>query len=287
MKRLISVGTMDQLLNHVRGFSFGGMTYERGGLFGPILRPYVSLIMVETGTCTLRADGKLVKVSSGQTGIAASGTRFEFDYQKDVQTTVIWCEGFLPEGVLTDRVGTQANMVPIATTPSIQHLCQIGLDTGHASRPDLNSLRDALGQAVCRAYIYEARRDVENQNIPRNILRARRFIEENLGNDAINISVIAAQALLTPQHLIASFKRHIGMTPSRYLWRMRANRARQLLIHTQFSQSEIAHRCGYRSLPHYSRSIRSLFGMTPAQLRRDMGFTQPSNSDDSVRDLIF
>ncbi len=68
---------------------------------------------------------------------------------------------------------------------------------------------------------------------------------------------------------------------------MRANRARQLLIHTQLSQSEIAYRCGYRSLPHYSRSIKSLFGMTPAQLRRDMGFTQPSNAEDSVHDLVF
>ena len=139
-------GRMDQLLNHVRGFSFGGMTYDRGGLFGPILRPYLSLIMVETGTCTLRADGNLVKVSSGQTGIAAAETRFEFDYQKGVQTTVIWCEGFLPEGALSERDKTQAKMAPVATTSSIQNLCQIGLDTGHASRPDLNSLRDALGR---------------------------------------------------------------------------------------------------------------------------------------------
>lgn len=276
---------MDQLLNHVRGFSFGSMTYERGGLFGPILRPYLSLIMVKSGICTLRADGASVEVSGGQTGIAAARHRFEFDYQKGKTTSVIWCEGFLPEA--TFPAIDNARLVPISTSSNIQQLCQIGLGTGHASSPDLNALRDALGQAVCKAYFYEARLDSENRDIPLNILRARRFIEENLDTDTITVGTIADVASLTPQHLIAAFKKHIGMTPSRYLWRMRANRARQLLIHTQYSQSEIAYQCGYRSLPHYSRSIKNLFGMTPAQLRRDMGFTRPSNDEASVRDLVF
>ena len=276
---------MDQLLNHVRGFSFGGMNYERGGLFGPILRPYLTLIMVESGTCTLKADGTHVAVSSGQTGMAAARQKFEFDYQKGSTTKVIWCEGFLPEASFSGFDLTW--FAPIATSPAIEQLCQIGLGTGHTSHPDLNALRDALGQAVCRAYLYEARLDSEDQSIPLNILKARHFIEENLGNETITVGMIADRVSVTPQHLIASFKKHIGTTPSRYLWRMRANRARQLLIHTQFSQSEIAYRCGYRSLPHYSRSIKNLFGMTPAQLRRDMGFTQPSNAEDSVRDLVF
>ena len=278
---------MDQLLNHVRGFSFGGMTYERGGLFGPILRPYLSLIMVSSGICTLKADGKLVEVSNGQTGMAAAQHKFEFDYQMSKETTVVWCEGFLPGGSISGFDLKQPQLAPITTSENIQRLCQIGLGTGHTSRPDLNALRDALGQAVCKAYLYEARLDSEDQSIPLNILKARRFIEESLDNEAVNVSEIAAQAGLTPQHLISSFKKHIGTTPSRYLWRMRANRARDLLIHTRFSQSEIAYRCGYRSLPHYSRSIKSLFGMTPAQLRLDMGFTQPSNADESVRDLVF
>ena len=278
---------MDQLLNHVRGFSFGGMTYERGGLFGPILRPYLSLIVVNSGICTLKADGKLVEVSSGQTGMAAAEHKFEFDYRRGVQTAVVWCEGFLPDGALSGADHAQSPLAPIPTSQDIRQLCQIGLRTGHTSRPDLNALRDALGQAVCRSFLYEARLDSESQNIPVNILKARRFIAENLGNEAITVGTIAAQASVTPQHLIASFKKHIGTTPSRHLWRMRANHARQLLIHTRFSQSEIAYRCGYRSLPHFSRSIKNLFGMTPAQLRRDMGFTQPSDTDDSVRDLVF
>jgi AraC-like DNA-binding protein len=278
---------LDQLLNHVRGFSFGGMTYEKGGLFGPILRPYLSLIMVETGTCTLRADDHVAKVSSGQTGLAATGRRFDFDYQRGTQTTVIWCEGFLPKRPPAEFFEANVDLASIETPASIRQMLEIGLGTGHTSRPDLNAMRDALGQAVCKTYLYEARKGVEDQNIPIHILKARRFIKENLGDDTINIAIIAANSSVSAQHLITSFKKHIGTTPSRYLWRMRANRARQLLIHTQFSQSDIAHRCGYRSLPHYSRSIKTLFGMTPAHLRRDMGFTEPSNTDASVRDLIY
>jgi AraC-like DNA-binding protein len=278
---------MDQLLNHVRGFSFGGMTYDKGGLFGPILRPYLSLIMVETGTCTLRTDDHVIKVSGGQTGLTATGRRFDFDYQKGTRTTVIWCEGFLPKRPPAEFSEANVDLASIETPASIRQLLEIGLSTGHASRPDLNAMRDALGQAVCKAYLYEARKGVEDQSIPIHILKARRFIEENLGDDTIDIAAIAANSSVSAQHLITSFRKNIGTTPSRYLWRMRANRARQLLIHTQFSQSDIAHRCGYLSLPHFSRSIKNLFGMTPAKLRRDMGFTEPSNTDASVRDLIY
>lgn len=279
---------MDQLLNHVRGFSFGGAIYEKGGLFGPILRPYLSLIMVEAGTCTLKADNESITVSSGQSGMAAAGIKFEFDYLKDVQTSAVWCEGFLPDGLIPDpSQDLHAGLAPIATPPSIRQLCKIGLGTGHTSRPDLNAMRDAVGQAVCKAYLYEARKDIEDQGIPIHVLKARRFIEENLGDESLDIGVIAKNASVSGQHLITSFKTHIGTTPSRYLWRMRANRARHLLIHTLRSQSEIAFQCGYRSLPHFSRSIKNLFGMTPSQLRRDMGFTQPSNEDASVRELVY
>lgn len=277
---------MDQLLNHVRGFSFGGMTYRRGGRFGPILRPYLSVLMVRTGICTLMADGRIVEISEGQTGMAAADSKFEFDYKAGVETSAVWCEGFLPEGVFANFMTNELQPSPIATSDNMRQLCKIGVDIGYASNPELNTLRDAIGQAVCKTYLYEARLDSKDRRIPAHVLKARRFIEEHLGNEAVDLDAIAAVASVTPQHLITSFKKHTGTTPSRYLWRMRANRARQLLIHTDYSQSEIAFRCGYSSLPHYARSIKKLFGMTPGQLRKDMGFTRPSDTDPSVSDIV-
>ena len=278
---------MDQLLNHVRGFSFGGMTYSRGGLFGPILRPYLSVLMVKTGVCTLMADGHIVEISEGQTGMAAAESKFEFDYKAGVETSAVWCEGFLPEGVFSNLTTNEWQPFPIATSDHMRKLCKIGVDIGYASNPELNTLRDVIGQAVCKTYLYESRLDSKDRRIPAHVLKTRRFIEEHLSNEAVDLDAMAAVASVTPQHLIASFKKHTGTTPSRYLWRMRANRARQLLIQTDYSQSEIAFRCGYSSLPHYARSIKKLFGMTPGQLRKDMGFTRPSDTDPSVSDIVF
>ncbi len=278
---------MDQLLNHVRGFSFGEMTYERGGLFGPILRPYLSLIVVASGACTLQADGNAVKVSGGQSGIAAASERFEFAYQRGTSTEVMWCEGFLPDRPLPEFQIEDNRFQPIETTDNIRQLLKMGIGAGDVSRPDLNAMRDALGQAACRTFLYEARKGIADRKIPLPILVARRFIKENLGDENVDVQRIAANSGITRQHLITSFKRHLGTTPSRYLWRLRANRAREMLVHTQLSQPEIAHTCGYKSLPHYSRSLKSRFGMTPSQIRQDMGFTQPSNTDASVEDVVY
>ncbi len=278
---------MDQLLNYMRGFSFGQITYPNGGLFGPILRPYLALIFVRDGVCTLRADRVKVKVASGQVGIAAGNARFDFDYQRNISTSVVWCEGFLPQLATAAFDEMNGEYAPIDAPERITELLSLGLGTGYESGPELNAMRDSIGAAVVRSFLFEVRKHSTDQKLPKAVNVARRYIKENLDNEHLSVRLVAEQAAISQQHLISSFKAHLGTTPSRYLWRLRAGRARQLLIHSQLSQSEIAFKCGYKSLPHFSRSIKSHFGMTPLALRQDMGFTPPSDTEGSVEDVYY
>lgn len=278
---------MEQLLNYVRGYSFGKLTYPNGGRFGPILRPYISLLLVEEGCGTMRTEHATVRVEAGQTGIAAATTSFEFHYPKGQSSTFIWCEGFLPYLQTPDSQLVRAHHAPIATSPRLTQLVQFGLELGHISSPERNALRDALGHVCCRAYLFEARQSEANRKIPKVIIDARRYIQEHLADESLDVLAVAGSCGVTPQHLVSAFKKHIGTTPSRYLWRLRAASARELLIHSPLSQSQIAFRCGYKSMPHFSRSIKKLFGMTAAELRKDMGFTSPSDTEESVVDIVF
>ena len=278
---------MDQLLNYVRGFSFGGTTYEKGGEFGPIMRPYFALLTVEQGECTLRTENLEVRVKAGQTGIAAANERFEFLYRRGQPTTAYWCEGLMPKLNPADFSHMVEKYDPISTSPRFWKLQEIGFELGHDSGPELNTMRDALGQAVCRAFLFDARKSKVDQITPRAVQVARRFIKEHLDDEELNLASIAAQSGVTPQHLITVFKKHFGTTPSRYLWQLRASSARKLLIHSQLSQSQIAFKCGFKSQPHFSRTIRKMFGMTPAELRKDMGYTPPSDTEGTVSDTQF
>lgn len=87
---------MDQLIDQVRGYSFGRMSYLKGGIFGPIQRPYLSLLFVEKGCCAMRSDAGSVTVLPGQVGFLAGTGQFEFRYQAGTETIASWCEGFLP-----------------------------------------------------------------------------------------------------------------------------------------------------------------------------------------------
>lgn len=279
--------SVDQLINQVRGFSFGSMTYEKGGLFGPILRPYLAVIVVESGSCTMRSDLASVTVKPGQTAILAGRSRFEFAYTRGQSTTVSWCEGFLPDLPEPLFRSQFERFAPLAASDRLKKLQKIGVETGHTSSADLNSLRDAVGLAVCRTYLLDARLSLSEKKLPKKVLEAKRFMEEHISDETLDVNSMAAHAVMSPQHFIASFKASVGTTPGKFLWQMRSARARQLLVHTGLGQAQIAYECGYKSVSHFSRSLKKQYGATPSQIRREQGFVQASDKDSSVTDLIF
>lgn len=278
---------MDQLLTFVRGYSFGKMTYPNGGVFGPIKRPYLSILHVFEGACTLHTPGTSITVQAGETGLAATDSQFSFSYQKGRSTTATWCEGFLPDMREQDFRSLNRNYEPILTSSRLKKLHEIGLSTGHGSGSSLNAMRDTIGLAVVRTFLHESQQSGEDLRLPKAILHARRIITDRLDDETLSISAIADEVEITQQYLITAFKKHLGITPARYLWRLRLLRARIHLVHSRTSQAEIAFKCGFKSVPHFSRSIKKQFGMTPSELRRDVGFTQPSDLDDGVSDIHF
>jgi AraC-like DNA-binding protein len=278
---------MDQLITFVRGYSFGGMTYPNGGLFGPIQRSYLSVLEVSEGACTLVTPEGSVGISAGQIGIAATASRFEFDYQRNRSTKARWCEGFLPDFTASEFAKLSRGYVAIPTPRPLSKLMEIGVEMGNGSTPSLNAMRNALGLAIVRGFLHWSRQNQLDNKLPRPVLLARRILEEGICDDSLDLTAVANQCGVTPQYLIALFKKNVGITPSRYLWKIRHRRAREFLIHTNKSQADIAFDCGFKSMAHFSRGIKKQFGKTPTQLRKDAGYTRPSDEEDSVADLHF
>jgi transcriptional regulator GlxA family with amidase domain len=123
-----------------------------------------------------------------------------------------------------------------------------------------------LGQSLLAAYFHEAQISERERHTPRSIHRARRYLEENFAKE-LTVSQLADLLALTPQHLVSSFRKHIGITPVRYLWQIRATHGRQLLLHSDLPVMEIAERCGYKNPYHFSRQIKLHFGRSPTELR--------------------
>ena len=75
---------------------------------------------------------------------------------------------------------------------------------------------------------------------------------------------VAAQFSLSLRTLHRQLKQQTGLTPQRYLNRVRLMKARHLLRHSDESVTDIAYRCGF----HFSTLFRREFDWSPRDIRQ-------------------
>lgn len=100
------------------------------------------------------------------------------------------------------------------------------------------------------------------------IQTAAMHIMENPGQD-YRVADLARQAGYSPDHFTRVFKEVIGVSPQAYIVRVRMDRAKQLLLESSLSISQIADTLGYTDLFFFSRQFKSTTGKTPRQYRTD------------------
>ncbi|MFL6674644.1 MAG: GlxA family transcriptional regulator [Massilia sp.] len=88
-------------------------------------------------------------------------------------------------------------------------------------------------------------------------------IEEPLSTDEI-----AQLAGISRRQLERLFKQYLGSLPSRYYLELRLQRARQLLLDTNYSIVQVGLMCGFSSGSHFSTAFGALFGNTPREERQ-------------------
>ncbi|MCP4819378.1 MAG: GlxA family transcriptional regulator [Shimia sp.] len=76
-------------------------------------------------------------------------------------------------------------------------------------------------------------------------------------------SSIADEIGISTRQLERIFGRYLNCSPKKYLMDLRLNRARNLLVQTDQSVTEIALACGFESPGHFARVYRGKFGITP------------------------
>lgn len=90
----------------------------------------------------------------------------------------------------------------------------------------------------------------------------RNNIEEPLG-----VVEIARCVGLSRRQLERLFCRHVHATPTRYYLELRLTHARQLLLQTNKSITDIAVACGFVSISHFRSCFREFFAVAPGRFR--------------------
>ncbi|MFE7240253.1 GlxA family transcriptional regulator [Streptomyces sp. NPDC057580] len=87
-------------------------------------------------------------------------------------------------------------------------------------------------------------------------------------DDDLSVDALAARARLSPRHFARAFQTETGMTPGRYVDRVRLEHARRLLEDTTDGVAGIARTCGYGTPEAMRRAFIKALGAAPAEYRR-------------------
>lgn len=116
----------------------------------------------------------------------------------------------------------------------------------------------------------------DKQKIPLKLLlganqpkltEAVELMEANL-EELINLDDLSSLVGISRRQLERLFKKYLGCVPRRYYLDLRLKKARQLLLQTASSVSDIAIACGFVSASHFSKSYREMFGISPRAERQ-------------------
>jgi transcriptional regulator GlxA family with amidase domain len=95
----------------------------------------------------------------------------------------------------------------------------------------------------------------------------RRHIVENLAGD-LSVEALAQHANLSPRHFARSFRANTGVTPARYVERVRLEAARRALEDTPLPVAAVAASCGFGTPETLRRAFLRTLGVGPAEYRR-------------------
>ncbi|MDR0405993.1 MAG: AraC family transcriptional regulator [Clostridiales bacterium] len=94
-----------------------------------------------------------------------------------------------------------------------------------------------------------------------------RYMHKNF-HDHIDLNSTAAYVHLSPDYLSRLFSKSTGMTFKKYLNDVRLEFAREMLISSRFSVTEICFRSGFGSFSNFLREFKKKYGVSPLKLRK-------------------
>jgi transcriptional regulator GlxA family with amidase domain len=101
----------------------------------------------------------------------------------------------------------------------------------------------------------------------RSLRDVQRFAVENLAKD-LSVDSLAARSHMSPRHFARSFRAETGLTPARYVERLRLEAARRRLEDADESLAAIAAASGFGTPETMRRVFLRTLGVGPAEYRR-------------------
>jgi AraC-like DNA-binding protein len=248
--------------------SFGQIRYEPGGYCGPRLQRHYELVILHSGECDVRVDHSHRQLPPGSVRLLRPGHRELLRFSPTTETHQSWCK--VVPSFLSGALRRELDHSPTASFPgseSFQRILSAAFLLRPGQRPAAARVIDALGLALFTEFLDIVHQAHGEQRGDDAVRRALRHMEDHFATDDC-LATTRQAAGCSVNALIYKFRHDTGLTPARYLWKLRTEKGIAMLAETGLTVGEIAGKCGFKNPFHFTRLVRQHDGHAPRELRR-------------------
>lgn len=151
----------------------------------------------------------------------------------------------------------------VSEAQDFEYLRQCIIEIPHYSRKTLEAYADLL--LIMAEYIEKNNLMSDNEQSLGQLIQS--YVEKNLSGK-ITLADLSWNLHCSTVTLTEHFKREFGITIMQYVMQKRMEAAEAMLLKGTRSIGEIATTCGFLDMEYFSRTFKSIYGMSPSTWRR-------------------
>lgn len=250
---------------------FGRVRYPKSGTHGPRIQRGIQLFHLLSGEVVFEIEGRVVRLQAGDMCLLLPG-RHEFHRFSEVEESQhAWCQLDFhePAGTRFEPLARVSEVVQV--NPDLERFMELGLSLTRTPDRFTAGALLTLGQSLLHYYVAYAQQTsvmgAQDKPIPKAVRVACDYMSQHL-QSPLTLEDVAQASFISVNHLIVLFRQHLGLTPSRYLWRLRTQQAAMLLRSTMMPLAQIAEQTGFSSPFHFSRAFKERYQESPKSYRQ-------------------
>ena len=223
---------------------------EKGRSFEMVNREYFGLSFCSDGQITYTMNGKKYVSTKNTAMLLPRGSTYSLIGDKDGIFPVV---NFLCNNFNSDEI-----VVFPLTNPS---LCIKILDNIKNLCNKKENRLEVLSE------FYKLLNQITSQNSAKTntLTPIMKYIEQNLTDTSLSNTKLAKRLNISEVYLRKLFLKHYNVTPKQFILEARIQKAKQMLIETPYSVTQIALDSGFSNPFHFCRTFKEKTGYTPLE----------------------
>lgn len=230
----------------------------------PHTHPYYHMLFVESGTCSMVADGQRYLLEQGQCILIPPETEHSYSNEGSVSLDYLeikfttkkaiplrLCDGALVGSLFRQVVQEYPLLGRLADKSAAVYMSAL-----LCAMTEQDRVSDATNFQYVDASAYG--------ELAKSVIH---YLESHYQED-LHLDEIAKVTGHNKSHLCVAFKKDTGFTILDCLNTIRIRRAAELIVYSDYGLSQVADLCGFASVSHFNRVFLKYVGITPGQCRR-------------------